>query len=104
MLTNTVATLTQQAITDKATISKLQQQLHHQGHSQGHPPPNGVPAPTFRGREWKDQGSYCWSHGYKVGRRHGSQTCTNRKEGHQEAATRTDLMGGSTWGQEDIKK
>ena len=38
---------------------------------------------------------YCWSHGYKVTPNHTSKTCTDRKPGHKEAATRANTMGGS---------
>lgn len=42
-----------------------------------------------------DPTGYCWSHGYKVTSSHNSKTCTDRKPGHQEAATRANTMGGS---------
>jgi hypothetical protein len=44
--------------------------------------------------------NYCWSHGYQVGLQHTSATCTTRKAGHNPAATKTDIMGGDTWGSE----
>jgi ABC-type transporter Mla subunit MlaD len=44
--------------------------------------------------------SYCWSHGYQVGKSHTSASCQVRKTGHQEAATKTDNMGGVQWGKE----
>ena len=43
-----------------------------------------------------DPVGYCWTHGYKVKQGHKSATCTRKKPGHQDAATRTDMMGGST--------
>jgi Tfp pilus assembly major pilin PilA len=43
-------------------------------------------------------GSYCWSHGYQVAKSHTSATCNVRKNGHQEAATKIDTMGGVQWG------
>ena len=39
---------------------------------------------------------YCWTHGYKVGTNHSSATCTNKAEGHKDAATRANTMNGST--------
>lgn len=39
---------------------------------------------------------YCWSHGYKVKRGHSSAKCPNRKPGHQDKATRANIMGGNT--------
>jgi predicted RNase H-like nuclease (RuvC/YqgF family) len=44
--------------------------------------------------------SYCWSHGYQVAKSHTSATCNVRKNGHQEAATKIDTMGGVQWGNE----
>jgi hypothetical protein len=44
--------------------------------------------------------NYCWSHGYKVGLQHTSATWTERKEGHNPAATKTNITGGDTWGSE----
>jgi hypothetical protein len=44
--------------------------------------------------------SYRWSHGYQVGKSHTSASCKVRKTGHQEAAMKTDNMGGVQWGKE----
>jgi hypothetical protein len=44
--------------------------------------------------------SYCWSHGYQVGKSHTSASWQVRKTGHKEAATKTDNMGGVQWGKE----
>lgn len=38
---------------------------------------------------------YCWSHGFSNNPRHTSSTCRNKKEGHQDAATKDNRMGGS---------
>ena len=38
---------------------------------------------------------YCWSHGYKVTYDHNSCTCTGKKTGHKDNATRANTMGGS---------
>jgi hypothetical protein len=45
-----------------------------------------------------DVGSYCWTHGYLVGRTHTSANCTNPRPGHQTNATRTNNLGGSQVG------
>ena len=42
-----------------------------------------------------DPNGYCWSHGYKVTCDHNSTTCTAKKPGHKDNATRTNTMGGS---------
>jgi hypothetical protein len=44
--------------------------------------------------------NYCWSHGYQVGLQHTSATCIERKAGHNPAATKSNIMGGDTWGSE----
>jgi hypothetical protein len=44
--------------------------------------------------------SYCWSHGYQVAKSHTSATCNMKKNGHQDAATNIDTMGGVQWGKE----
>ena len=41
---------------------------------------------------------YCWSHGYAVGPGHDSSTCSKKKEGHKDSATRANTMGGSAYG------
>ena len=46
----------------------------------------------------KDQGSYCWSHGYLVDHRHNSETCHWPKPGHKCEATRENPMGGNMEG------
>jgi hypothetical protein len=43
----------------------------------------------------KDPNGYCWTHGYNVAFGHTSAKCRNKATGHQDAATRTDIMGGS---------
>jgi hypothetical protein len=43
---------------------------------------------------------FCWSHGYQVGMQHTRATCTERKEGHNPASTKTNITGGDTWGSE----
>ena len=48
-----------------------------------------------------DPNGYCWTHGYKVTYDHNSGTCTAKKPGHKDSATRANPMGGSqankTW-------
>jgi hypothetical protein len=38
--------------------------------------------------------TYCWTHGYKVGKTHTSLTCNTRNPGHKAEATRAENMGG----------
>jgi hypothetical protein len=44
--------------------------------------------------------SYCWSHGYQVAKSHISATCNMKKSGHQDAANKSNTMGGVQWGKE----
>lgn len=46
----------------------------------------------------KDQGSYCWSHGYLVHKNHNSQNCRNPKPNHCREATCDNPMGGNMEG------
>ena len=43
------------------------------------------------------KGGYCHSHGYKVEEGHDSTTYRKRTAGHNTAATRSNIMGGSKW-------
>ena len=45
-----------------------------------------------------DPKGYCWTHGYKVQKAHTSAKCKGKLGGHQDAATRDNIMGGSTKG------
>jgi hypothetical protein len=44
--------------------------------------------------------SYCWSHGYQVAKSHTSATCNMKKSEHQDAANKSNTMGGVQWGKE----
>jgi hypothetical protein len=44
--------------------------------------------------------SYCWSHGYQVAKSHTIATCNMKKSGHQDAANKSNTMGGVQWGKE----
>ena len=46
----------------------------------------------------KPNDNYCWTHGFRVADEHTSKTCKNPKPGHQQEATKTNQMGGSTAG------
>jgi hypothetical protein len=47
----------------------------------------------------KPNKNYCWTHGFRVADDHNSQNCKNTKFGHQQSATKDNIMGGSTSGQ-----
>ena len=51
------------------------------------------------GTRGKCRGGYCWTHGYRVHPdEHTSAKCNNQADGHQEAATVTNTLGGSVFG------
>ena len=52
-------------------------------------------SPQRRPRACRDNGNYCWTHGYCVGNKHTSEPCQNKAPGHQDRATRDNTMGGS---------
>ena len=74
-LTNTIKALTKQLVNSQAEVNKLKNQLNQ-----------------------RPRTNYCWSHGYAVGLKHTSKMCRFPKDGHQRAATRDNIMGGSTAG------
>ena len=43
----------------------------------------------------RDNGNYCWTHGYRVGNKHTSATCQNKAPGRQDQAARDNTMGSS---------
>ena len=40
-------------------------------------------------------GNYCWTHGHRVSELHTSATCGKKAAGHMDAATASNMMGGS---------
>jgi uncharacterized protein YlxW (UPF0749 family) len=44
--------------------------------------------------------SYCWSYGYQVAKSHTIAKCNMKKSGHQDAANKSNPMGGVQWGKE----
>jgi hypothetical protein len=56
--------------------------------------------PTWQGKRTintTNNGSFCWSHGYQVSKLHTSATCNMKKSGHQDAANKSNPMGGVQW-------
>ncbi len=54
----------------------------------------GTPG-TPRGANKPFTGNYCWTHGHRISQHHTSATCGNKAEGHKDAATVSNTMGGS---------
>ena len=61
----------------------------------GHPAPVPAKPTTTRKPSYLAVGGYCWTHGYRVKKGHDSTTCKEKAEGHKDAATRANTMGGS---------
>ena len=60
-----------------------------------------TPVNTFTARKAKqdwtmDPKGYCWTHGYRVSVGHNGYTCSNKRNGHKDEATRDNIMGGNT--------
>jgi hypothetical protein len=105
MVASTNSTLHQQLASLQQLVFDLKQQVQATT-SQPAPPTNASVTSsltssrttTTRGPKRLDQGSYCWTHGFLVGPTHTSATCTHPKPGHQTAATRDNMLGGSIRG------
>jgi hypothetical protein len=93
-LTTTNAKLANQLEADHALIAQLKSEIAAL---------KSKIKPAWQGQrpaKTTNNDSYCWSHGYQVAKSHTSATCNVRKNGHQEAATKIDTMGGVQWGKE----
>jgi predicted RNase H-like nuclease (RuvC/YqgF family) len=97
----TVATLT-------TTIAKLATQLEA-AHAQIAQLKNEIATlknkikPAWKGQrpvKTTNNDSYCWPLGYQVAKSHTSATCNMQKSGHQDAANKSNTMGGVKWGKE----
>jgi hypothetical protein len=84
-MTNMVANLTQQVKEKDDEIKKLKEALATAKHNTNN---NHCP-------NKKDNGSYCWTHGYLVAKNHTSVTCNAKATGHKDEATCDNNMGGS---------
>jgi hypothetical protein len=107
--TNKQLVRTNQQLTDQLTraLAELAQHKPPMPYKPKPTPPIKTPAPhtgtrpPFDHAAWLlslDPQGYCWSHGYKVARGRNSKDCKGKIPGHQDAATRTNPMGGSEKG------
>jgi hypothetical protein len=87
-LTNTVANLTQQVQEKDKRIKTLSDQIKNKTNQRERTPR----------QEPTDNGSYCWSHGYKIHKDHNSANCRFQKPNHKKEATRANNMSGSQEG------
>jgi hypothetical protein len=70
-------------------------------HGNARPPAEPGPTNTYVRKSYKTKNdNYCWSHGYQVGLNHTSVNCTKKSTGHKDNATKSNIMGGDTWGSE----
>ena len=71
-------------------------------HPAPHKPTTSAPTSTTatttapRGTDLRPNISYCWSHGFLKNPKHNSLSCKYKKDGHQDAATGTNQLGGAT--------
>lgn len=93
VLTNAVAELTKQLKEKDAMLEKLLKSSNN--NSRAAP---GSKKPYVANTPYIENTNYCWTHGYRVHQNHTSASCQSKAEGHQDAATRDNPMGGSTRG------
>jgi hypothetical protein len=102
-LTKAIAALTEQLkakdIWAKSQEAELKCLLGAQGITT--PITASGPTNTYLRKSYKAKNdNYCWSHGYQVGMNHTSANCTEKAPGHKDNATKSNIMGGDTWGSE----
>jgi hypothetical protein len=93
-LTTTNAKLTAQLETAHAEIARLKSKIATLKNKF---------KPAWQGQQpvkTTNNDSYFWSHGYQVAKSHMSTTCNMKKSGHQDAANKSNNMGGVQWGKE----
>jgi hypothetical protein len=97
MLANlmTAATVNNNKTDDKVLTEILKRLDNIEKQNESNRNPGGEPK---KKGSFKDHGSYCWTHGHRVGPKHNSATCRSKAEGHQDAATRENTMGGNQIG------
>lgn len=109
LLNKTVHTQNETIAAFTKTLASIQTQLGKLTGNKGPTQPSVAPEDILKDIMWIngkhkwDNGGYCWTHGYIVGRNHNSTSCggtgkRNRAAGHQETATRDNRMGGSERG------
>jgi hypothetical protein len=89
---------------NKERVRKLTAQTagYHGAHSAVVVPPAGANAitagatPPSTAPPGNNSYHYCWTHGLGKNRLHTSALCNNKAEGHKDAATAINMMGGST--------
>ena len=99
-LTTTNASLTSQVSAQTIEIARLNKLLAQRRTTR--PPPTTPPGPPAGAGVGTDPAkkkfpnlNYCWSHGFDCAQPHESPSCLYKLQGHQDAATRENNLGGS---------
>jgi uncharacterized protein YukE len=93
-LTTTNAKLATQLEAAQAQIAQLKNEIAAL---------NNKIKPAWQGQQpikTTNNNSYCWSHGYQAAKYHTSATCNMKKSEHQDAANKSNPMGGFQWDKE----
>jgi hypothetical protein len=102
-LTREIATVTDQLkakdIWAKSQEAEVRRLLGVQGNTRP-AAAAGTPTTYVRKSYKTNNDNYCWLHGYQVGLNHTSDNCTKKAQVHKDNATKTNNMGGNTWGRE----
>jgi hypothetical protein len=102
-LNKAIATLTEHLKAKDIWAKYQEAELKRMLGAQGNAPPTAAAGPTnaYVRKSYKTKNdNYCWSHGYQVGLNHTSSNCTKKAPGHKYNATKSNIMGGDTWGSE----
>jgi hypothetical protein len=90
-----------QAITDSYQMLTQQLAAAMQGLTDVETKFGPKPPTTSRGsRPLPKNKNYCWTHGWILGDAHTTSSCKFKVEGHKEAATRDNPLGGSSKGKQ----
>jgi hypothetical protein len=101
ILTKAIATLTEQLKAKNIWAKYQEAELKRLLGAQGNAPPAAAAGPTnayVRKSYTTKNDNYCWSHGYQVGLNHTSANCTKKAPVHKDNTTKSNIMGGDTWG------
>jgi hypothetical protein len=102
-LIKSIATLTEQLkakdIWAKSQEAELKRLLGAQGNATPIASAGLTNAYVRKSYKTKNE-NYCWSHGYQVGLNNTSANFTKKYPGQKDNTTKTNIMGGDTWGSE----
>jgi hypothetical protein len=102
-MTKAIATLTDQLKAKDIWSKSQEDELKRLLGAQGNASPTAADGPTnaYVRKSYKTKNdNYCWSHRYQVGLNHTSANCTKKSPGHKDNATKSNIIGGDTWGSE----